>query len=422
VKGQYGAKGVNNYLLKHLDQAIMNGRHWVPGKNQFGGLTTRSFMPSSGDKLHDNDGLDGLGDGLVNTIVFNRELVGLKEQPAYFGKLGVKFSEWNKLFRMVLKQADTNEVTKAIKKIGNGYKEKYQGFVKAHQKEEDEKQAKYVKVSQEISLKAIQKRFAEANPTGKSNGTDMGGVVGAAVESQKDRVKTEKSHDDIVDMAKKDAAAYNATHDDSEDMKKGVVKVEDQTTNEVVEKAGANERATKKARQARVAAEEAAKARKEAATKEAAQKAGPVNPTGSQTSAAPEASAEAQPTKRECTTEETKGKTFFAFENNHCYKIVVGESLDQDYQTRKKSKCNAAGFKKSVSIGKGGGIDTWWENGTPAQPCTGKTGKGRNQPRRAFLKVSQGAAETKAEVKEGPTCNYHITVSVASCKHDQVMD
>jgi len=137
-------------------------------------------------------------------------------------------------------------------------------------------------------------------------------------------------------------------------------------------------------------------------------------------SAKPEASAEAKPTKRECTTEETMGKTFFAWENNHCYKIVVGKSLDQDYKTRNKSKCNAAGFRKSVSIGQGGGIDTWWENGTKASACTGKTGKGRNQPRRAFLKLSQGAAKTHATAREGPTCNYHINVQVASCTSEEL--
>jgi len=125
-------------------------------------------------------------------------------------------------------------------------------------------------------------------------------------------------------------------------------------------------------------------------------------------------------TRRACTTKETMGKTFYAYARGHCYRIVVGKSLDQDYRTKNPRKCNAKGFRKSVSIGHGGGINTWWENGTRAPACKGKSGRGRNEPRRSFLKLSQGADRTYVGVRESPTCNYHINVAVASCTETEL--
>ena len=66
-------------------------------------------------------------------------------------------------------------------------------------------------------------------------------------------------------------------------------------------------------------------------------------------------------TKRTCGGDEVQGETFYAWAGKYCYKIAIGQkkdgqytgSLEQNYSSRNKAKCNAQGFRKDVTIGRG---------------------------------------------------------------------
>merc|ERR1712146_276483 len=80
-----------------------------------------------------------------------------------------------------------------------------------------------------------------------------------------------------------------------------------------------------------------------------------------------------KPAKRTCSPAEVKGKEFYTWEarGRHCYHIIAGKVLEQDYKTKSATKCNKRGFRKTVTIGRGQGISSHYPNGD-STGCPGR--------------------------------------------------
>jgi len=116
--------------------------------------------------------------------------------------------------------------------------------------------------------------------------------------------------------------------------------------------------------------------------------------------------------KKLCNPAEVKGQEFYSWDRKgrYCYHIIAGKVLEQDYRTRRAGRCNAAGFRKSVTIGRGRGITDRYPNGD-SKSCPG--GKKRS----ATLTVDRDPSTkaVTASVTEPSTCTYVITIKSPSC-------
>lgn len=114
-----------------------------------------------------------------------------------------------------------------------------------------------------------------------------------------------------------------------------------------------------------------------------------------------------------CTPAQVAGQEFYAWDPRgpYCYHVITGGALEQDHSSRKASKCNKAGFRKDVVIGRGKGISAQYSNGD-RENCPGK------KARSATLKVIRDpkAKGHNARVTEPSVCNYHIKVTSPHCK------
>merc|ERR1711988_1203969 len=111
---------------------------------------------------------------------------------------------------------------------------------------------------------------------------------------------------------------------------------------------------------------------------------------------------------RTCTPAEVKGKEFYTWEarGRHCYHIIAGKVLEQDYRSKRASKCNKAGFRKTVTIGRGQGISKYYPNGD-STGCPGR----RKRSASLTIKRVPGIRKETASVSEPRTCHYSITIS-----------
>merc|ERR1711998_397760 len=115
---------------------------------------------------------------------------------------------------------------------------------------------------------------------------------------------------------------------------------------------------------------------------------------------------------RTCTPAEVKGKEFYSWEarGRHCYHIIAGKVLEQDYRSKRASKCNKAGFRKTVTIGRGQGISKNYPNGD-STGCPGR----KKRSASSTIKRVPGIKKETASVSEPRTCHYSITITTAHC-------
>jgi len=113
--------------------------------------------------------------------------------------------------------------------------------------------------------------------------------------------------------------------------------------------------------------------------------------------------------KKTCTPTSVMGKSFYTWSGRYCYHIVGGGVLEQDW-AKKKSRCNKTQFRRSVTIGRGKGISTYYPNGD-SRGCP------RNSKRSASLTIKRDstAKYATAQVSEPTTCHYNIVVTTAKC-------
>merc|ERR1711959_827235 len=115
----------------------------------------------------------------------------------------------------------------------------------------------------------------------------------------------------------------------------------------------------------------------------------------------------------ECKPASVKGEEFYSWDGKYCYHIVAGSVLEQGRWNGqgRKSLCNKRGFKKSVVIGRGGGITSNYKNGD-SRACPG----GRKRSASLRIVRSKGLKSSVARVSEPRTCHYAIVITVPDCK------
>jgi len=128
--------------------------------------------------------------------------------------------------------------------------------------------------------------------------------------------------------------------------------------------------------------------------------------------AAEKAAKKSKKKPRTCTPAEVKGKEFYSWEarGRHCYHIIAGKVLEQDYKSKRASKCNKAGFRKTVTIGRGQGISKNYPNGD-STGCPGR----RKRSASLTIKRVPGIKKETASVSEPRTCHYSITITTPHC-------
>jgi uncharacterized protein YegL len=113
-----------------------------------------------------------------------------------------------------------------------------------------------------------------------------------------------------------------------------------------------------------------------------------------------------------CSPSQVKGQEFYSFDpkDRYCYHVITGKVLEQDYATRNPAKCNKAGFRKNVVIGRGSGISANYPNGDRVH-CPG----GRSRTTQLTIIKDPAAKSVTARVTEPATCSYHVKITTPRC-------
>jgi len=128
--------------------------------------------------------------------------------------------------------------------------------------------------------------------------------------------------------------------------------------------------------------------------------------------------ARSKPKKRVCQPAEIQGQEYYTWEarGRHCYHIIAGRVLDQDYTSKSKYRCNKRNFRKTVTIGRGRGISSHYPNGD-RRGCPG------NRPRSAKLTIKRDPnGRAGAVVTEPRTCYYNIVITTPHCRSSREIE
>jgi len=230
--------------------------------------------------------------------------------------------------------------------------------------------------------------------------------------------KADKREKKQKELAKKEKAAKAKERKDKAAKRERKAKADEKRSKELRSKERTAKERSNKAKERerkRVAAEKSAKER---ANKESRNKESRAKEKGTKAKAKEKASKNAKPKKRVCQPAEIQGQEYYTWEaaGRHCYHIIAGRVLDQDYTSKSKARCNKRYFRKTVAIGRGRGISSHYPNGD-RRGCPG----GRARSAKLTIKRDPNG-RAGAVVTEPRTCYYNIVITTPKCRSSREIE